>query len=170
MRTDNPANVGKHAFEVAGLGKAPFRCTAMTENVINYGDGSSKAGGTCDYCSNGIRYEFHVVGADGRSFKVGCDCIAKVDDAGLLKAYKSLPEFRASQREKRWAKAARQRAEFKALVEEKAAMLQALPHSYGFVDRATGTPLTKLDEARWTLANAGAAGVAGFLGWLKRNV
>lgn len=72
-----------HPFEAAGLGVAPFRFVGCTENVFVAHPGATpKAGGTCDYCSNGIRYEFHVQGADGRKFKVGCDCIRKVSSPG----------------------------------------------------------------------------------------
>lgn len=74
-----------HRFERAGLGLAPFRFTGMSENAIRYPDGTSKAGGSCDFCGTGIRYEFWCVSADDKSFKVGCDCIHKSGDAGLVK-------------------------------------------------------------------------------------
>jgi hypothetical protein len=66
-----------HPFQKAGLGTAPFRCTHVTEAVFTLPDGTSKAGGCCDYCYTGIRWEFHVESADQRTFKVGCDCVAK---------------------------------------------------------------------------------------------
>lgn len=68
-----------HPFEKAGLGKAPFSCTHVTENVWENGDGTTKAGGVCDYCGTGIRWEFWIKGsiAGARQFKVGCDCVAK---------------------------------------------------------------------------------------------
>ena len=68
-----------HPFEKAGLGKAPFTCTHVTENVYALPGGYSKAGGCCDYCGNGIRYEFWVKGsvAGAKQFKVGCDCVGK---------------------------------------------------------------------------------------------
>ena len=68
-----------HPFEKSGLGKAPFSCTHVTENVFENGDGTSKAGGCCDYCGTGIRWEFWIKGsiAGARQFKVGCDCVAK---------------------------------------------------------------------------------------------
>lgn len=68
-----------HPFEKAGLGKAPFSCTHVTENVWENGDGTTKAGGCCDYCGTGIRWEFWIKGsiAGARQFKVGCDCVAK---------------------------------------------------------------------------------------------
>jgi hypothetical protein len=68
-----------HPFEKAGLGKAPFSCTGVTENVFVVGDGTTKAGGCCDYCGTGIRWEFWIKGsiAGAKQFKVGCDCVAK---------------------------------------------------------------------------------------------
>lgn len=68
-----------HPFEKANLGKAPFSCTGVTENVFDNGDGTTKAGGCCDYCGTGIRWEFWIKGsiAGAKQFKVGCDCVAK---------------------------------------------------------------------------------------------
>ena len=68
-----------HPFQKAGLGTAPFSCTHVTENVFENGDGTTKAGGCCDYCGTGIRWEFWIKGsiAGARQFKVGCDCVAK---------------------------------------------------------------------------------------------
>lgn len=68
-----------HPFEKLGLGKAPFSCTHVTENVFALPDGTTKAGGCCDYCSTGIRWEFWIKGsvAGAKQFKVGCDCVAK---------------------------------------------------------------------------------------------
>jgi GTP cyclohydrolase I len=66
-----------HPFEKSGLGKAPFSCTHVTENVFDNGDGTTKAGGCCDYCGTGIRWEFWIKGsvAGAKQFKVGCDCV-----------------------------------------------------------------------------------------------
>ena len=66
-----------HPFEKAGLGVAPFRCIGVRENVYLVGDGSSKAGGSCDYCGTGIRWEYLINSTAGKMFKVGCDCVAK---------------------------------------------------------------------------------------------
>lgn len=68
-----------HPFEKAGLGTAPFSCTHVSENVFALPDGTSKAGGCCDYCGTGIRWEFWIKGsiAGAKQFKVGCDCVAK---------------------------------------------------------------------------------------------
>jgi hypothetical protein len=76
-----------HRFESAGLGKAPFVFTGrMTEKTYCACPGAPvQAGSTCDYCGTCIRYEFWVSSADGKEFKVGCDCIHKTGDAGLIR-------------------------------------------------------------------------------------
>jgi hypothetical protein len=75
-----------HRFELAGLGKAPFRFTGqVSEKTYQACQGAPiQAGSTCDYCGTCIRYEFWVRSACGKEFKVGCDCIHKTDDAGLI--------------------------------------------------------------------------------------
>ena len=75
----NRKRIMTHPFQKAGLGTAPFSCTHVTENVFENGDGTTKAGGCCDYCGTGIRWEFWIKGsvAGARQFKVGCDCVAK---------------------------------------------------------------------------------------------
>lgn len=170
MKTENAANVGKHCFEVAGLGLAPFRFVGMSENVITYPDGTSQAGGSCNYCGTGIRYECVIVSRDGKRSVVGCDCIAKVGDAGLLKAYKTSPEFRAHKRKLAYAKAERVRLELIALIDANRALLATLPHPYGFTDRKTGAPLTRLDSVQWLFDHSGASGRESLLRGLKRTL
>ena len=71
-----------HPFEESGFGKAPFRFDGVTRNWFTAGPGDpGKPGGSCDYCGTGIAFEFWVKSADGRRFKVGCDCIAKLSRA-----------------------------------------------------------------------------------------
>jgi hypothetical protein len=72
-----------HPFETAGFGKAPYRFDGVTRNWFTTGIAGDpgKPGGTCDYCGAGIANEFWVKSADGRRFKVGCDCIAKLAKA-----------------------------------------------------------------------------------------
>lgn len=152
MKTENEAHVGKHAFEVAGLGLAPFRFVGASENVITYPDGTQQAGGTCDYCGTGIRLECHILSADGKESKVGCNCIEKVGDNGLLKAYKNSPEFRCRQRELR---AKREAAK------EATAATELEPMKADFVARAATLPhpswsgKTLLDYFNWTISNRG---------------
>jgi hypothetical protein len=157
-----------HKFQAAGLGKAPFKFVGIKENVARYPDGTTKAGGTCDYCSTGIRFEFWCESADKKKFKVGCDCISKVGDEGLKKAYKSSPAFRQHQRKLREKKAANVREEVKALMtEENRAKLALLPHRSGFTDRRTGQPLTALDDVTWRIQHSGNAGMVQVLKSIK---
>ena len=75
-----------HVF--AHLGPAPYRFQGVTQNLFTIAGcpEASKPGGTCDHCGTGILWEFHLVAADGRAFKVGSSCILKSGDAGLRHA------------------------------------------------------------------------------------
>lgn len=166
-KTDDAADVGKHRFEVAGLGLAPFRFVGFSVNVITHPDGSTQSGGSCDYCGAGIANECQVLSADGKRFKVGCDCIAKVGDEGLLQAFKTSPAVRDHKRKLAAAKAAREFTELSALIDAAAPVLSTLPHPRGFVDRSTGKPLTRLDYVKWYLKACGASGRGKWLRGLK---
>lgn len=76
-----------HKFQLAGLGQAPFSFTGkMTEKTYcAYSGAPIQPGSNCDYCGTSIRYEFWVRSSDGNEFKVGCDCIHKTGDAGLIR-------------------------------------------------------------------------------------
>lgn len=158
-KSDDSSQIGKHAFEVAGLGLAPFSFSCITENAFNNGDGTTRAGGSCDFCGTSIRFEFHIISRDGRKSKVGCDCINKTGDAGLIAAYKRSPEFRRRQREQ---KAAREAAKDAKAAEELAPLLahhgtafSARPHPFHLKDRETGAALTLLDYLIWVRDNRG---------------
>lgn len=167
MKTENSQDVGKHAFELAGLGRAPFRFVGMSENAYRLPDGSSKAGGSCDFCGTAIRWECRVQSADGNFFKVGCDCIAKVDDSGLMKAYKTSPEYRTKQRVLREAKAKVVRVEFIEFIKQNEARLSLHKHPGGYIDWETRLPWTALDYARWQLNNCGDSGKRSALKYLR---
>lgn len=100
-----------HRFELAGLGKAPFVVTGM--HVAKYQacpDAPVQPGSSCDYCGTAIMYVYGIQGADGSRFKVGCDCVAKTGDAGLVKQTKrALRAHRSEERAKRYAAAEAQR-------------------------------------------------------------
>jgi len=82
-----------HAFEAAGLGKAPFQFVGAYElrGPITYTD--PKTGvevqvgspgqpmGTCAYCGTGIAYCCTIQSADGRTFVVGTDCVERTHSA-----------------------------------------------------------------------------------------
>lgn len=99
-----------HPFEIAGLGESPFRYAGIRENVYSACPGHQQAGGTCDYCGQGIRYECVINSHDGKQFVVGMDCVAKLGraDNKLVEAVKRerLNMERAkrqAEREARWA-------------------------------------------------------------------
>ena len=78
-----------HPFEAAGLGRAPFRVVRLETREDRASDNAErKSAGkmytdnhctSCDYCSTAIYNAYHIRSADGRTFKVGCDCLKKVD-------------------------------------------------------------------------------------------
>lgn len=170
IKTENQAEDGLHAFERAGLGKAPFDFVGCSEEFITYPDGTQQASGCCDYCYNGIRYVCHIKSADGRRFKVGCNCVDKVGDKGIIRAYKTSPEFRKIQREKRQAKGRAAREIVEKLVEENRERLAAHPHPLGFKDRQTGAPLTLLDQVLWMKGNCGTSGITSYAKTLQRII
>ncbi len=144
-----------HKFERAGLGKAPFQFTGMTEKVITYPDGSSQAGSHCDYCFTGIRYEFWVESADKRSFKVGCDCIHKAGDAGLIrqisKAERELRDKKNKAAKVRKAEKLTARVQAaKAKLPTVAGTLASQPHPSSYFAKEGRT---MLDYVKWCLEN-----------------
>lgn len=66
-----------HIFTQSGLGNAPFKIVAYTEK--NTG---------CAFCGRAIKKVCVIVSADGVKSNIGCDCIKKVGDAGLISASK----------------------------------------------------------------------------------
>jgi hypothetical protein len=145
-----------HRFERAGLGKAPFRVVGFYRSVYQAvpGDPSCplKPGTSCDYCAQGIMYVCQIEGADGRRFKVGCDCVAKTGDAGLMKL--AAKEERRRNRETRHAREAEKVAELRALLADEAVRAR-------LAEIIVEDPWRKrrlLDTADWHLKNAGNAG------------
>ena len=93
--TTNAPEIRMHKWEEAGLGQAPFAFNCVTQNA------GSRA--TCDYCGTAITYEFWIDSHDGKRFKVGCDCVAKVEhDNNLLDdVQRAQARLQAAQREAR---------------------------------------------------------------------
>ncbi len=97
-----------HPFEAAGLGKAPFKFVGHYESKHQACPGAPiKAGSCCDYCPASIVQVFMVRSADGKEFKVGSDCIMKVDDRELVAAVKVVEA--AAAKAKRLAAASKRR-------------------------------------------------------------
>ncbi len=165
-KTDNQAIIGKHVFEAAGCGVAPFRVVGCREEFITYPDGTTQASGCCSYCGTGIRNVFIIRDANGREFKVGSDCVEKTGDAGLIKGYKTSPEYRAIQQAKRRAKGERDRAAYQALLAEHEVALRGVP----FQPLWNGTPQTAFDSYTWVMSRCGNAGIARNLNALRRLI
>ena len=86
-----------HLFELAGLGKAPFKLVGLVSipplslceaNPDAYNNALRNLPrdvgcGTCHYCGMGIMNNFIIQSSDGKKSAVGCDCVDKVGDHGL---------------------------------------------------------------------------------------
>ena len=165
-KTDNQALIGKHVFEAAGCGVAPFRIVGCREEFITYPDGTTQASGCCSYCGTGIRNVFIVRDANGREFKVGCDCVEKTGDAGLIKGYKQNPEYRALQRAKRRAKGDANREAYTLLLVEHESLLRGA----NFAPLWNGTVPTAYDHYTWMLNRCGDAGIGRQLKALRATI
>jgi len=170
VKTDNASEIGLHVFERAGLGKAPFRCMGFSECVFTFPDGTSKAGGSCDFCGTGIRFVAHIKAADGRRFKVGSDCVAKTGDAGLIKSFKTRPEVRAIARAKAKARDERVCAEWAALISAPATVEKLSAMFVPGRPWVPGETVTLLEDMKRVWSMCGASGRARKLKTLKHHV
>ena len=128
-----------HVFENAGLGAAPFKFVGYVE----------ARGSSCDYCGTSIMGCYLIKSADGRRFKVGCDCVRKTGDVGLIVVVDD-----AAKKAKRKAKAARDLAKI-ALAQE---TLAANPELLADRPHPSIKGKTLRDYATWMMANAGTTG------------
>lgn len=145
-----------HKFERAGLGRAPYRYLGFEEKVFTVPGAYSKPGGTCQYCGTAIRNCFWVGSADGKRFYVGCECIGKLGDRGLVDVVRR--EANRMKRDKAAARADERIAAARARLETDAglrAALAAAPHPTAWRAEQGGT---KLEWAEWMLKNAGRTG------------
>jgi len=159
MKSDVSKEVGVHVFERAGLGVAPFKYAGYEYKVFKAApEAPSLPGGLCSYCGAALYNCCYVKDVNGGSFIVGPDCIEKVGERGIIKAFKSSPEFRKHKAEIRKEKASKIKAELDAALVEKAEALKSAPHPKGFKDWKSGNPLSFYDYAVWMVRNAGASG------------
>ena len=110
----------EHPFEIAGLGRAPFRFVGIVslpsralaeQNPSAFANAMSEIPrgigvGTCAFCGQGIVNNAIVQDATGKRFVVGCDCIRKISTRKLVSAMQAA--INAEKRAK--AKAAREAA------------------------------------------------------------
>jgi hypothetical protein len=167
MTTETTTETTKvHKFEQAGLGKAPFRIVGSFEAVYQACPGAPvQAGGTCDYCANGIRYVCRVRSADGREFNVGCDCAMSVGDEGLRKVAAKVQT--KVKRDARHAAEQRKLDDLRARLADATtrAALAARPHPTAY-RAAKGETL--LSWAEWMAQNAGVTGRLEVLALIKK--
>lgn len=155
-----------HPWERAGLGKAPFRFVGTESYAANAPGGMRFAGRTpegfdfytspgtsCDYCGMAIMEAYRIKSADGRRFKVGCDCVAKANDSRSRVAVEVDSARRKLARDKRKARGGIARAETIAALAklDTRRALRSKPHP-------RIASLTLLDYAVWMLRHSGTAG------------
>lgn len=153
--TDNhPAGTILHTFEAAGLGKAPFLCIGVNDNMWSPAPGvPAKPGGTCKYCYNGIRWEYLIKDAEGKTFVVGSDCVRKTGDAGLRRT------IRMEEKRRRDAKHLELVSKYfdmlKAHLDDpaKRSKMAEMPHPKNF------DGMTMLDYVEFIKCKAGLAGI-----------
>lgn len=142
-----------HKFELAGLGRAPFRFVRVERRVYQAcPDAPIQPGGSCAFCGEGLIECYVIRSSDAREFIVGCVCVYKTDDRGLIDLVK-----RAANKAKCEAKHARDAARIEAcrrMLDNDAvwSALEALPHPRGFAGASLATWCT------WMLRNSGARG------------
>lgn len=160
-KTDDRAEIGRHCFERAGLGRAPFKIVGSYECKFQAFVGAPvQCGGSCDYCGQGIMYAVAIKSACGNTFKVGCDCVARTGDAGLIKAYKTHPDTRKQNRDRAAALDARKSAEWSALITDAANRTKLAAH---LVPDWKGVLRPWLEQAEFAYGRCGASGRARYL-------
>lgn len=160
-----PAKV--HPWERAGLGKAPYRVVGTYESKYQACHGAPIQPGTsCDYCGQGIMYVCAIRSADGKEFKVGCDCVGRVyqecagtDAERAMRAIwdKAREPMRKAERARRQARAAAQADAAAAQLadEDVREILAAEPHpTLHMANRGA----TLLGWCEYVLEHGGAAG------------
>jgi hypothetical protein len=164
----------QHPFEKAGFGHGPYTYVGCREETFQACPGAPiKAGGTCDYCGNGIRFKFDVVSADGVKFGVGCDCVNKLYSHLNKATIERDPIYRKIQDDRRErmliARHAREEATYAklwAFCFQHLTDLHDLPHSKSW---AAEQGKTRFDEFFWWMHNAGMSGKLKFMRAMKKH-
>jgi hypothetical protein len=162
-------NDAVHAFERAGLGKAPFRFAGLEAQDICYGERilnraeyertgvrvTTAPGGSCAYCGTYIVVMCNVVSADGKRFHVGTDCVEKVGDAGLRAVVDGAVTKRRRAQSKARARLAAAKLATLLADEHVIAVLTSKPHPIPYRAAEGGT---LLDWAEWMRRVSGDKG------------
>lgn len=105
-----------HPFTESGLGFGPFH----NPQIIDHGKAGSVA---CAYCGMGLRYEYIIKSADGKTFGVGNECVFKTHDQGLMREADAHKIALAKAKKED----ARQKREAKRLADWEAKMAEVMP-------------------------------------------
>ncbi len=135
-----------HTFEKAGLGKAPFHLVGNYQHhEHSQGDtlGVTDYGTNCDYCGTYIRNVFMIKSADGKTFKVGSECVKKTGDSGLKYEINRIKNQQRKARE-----AARYEAALKVIPDLKDE-LNKLPHPYARTGATMYDYCIYITTSRW---------------------
>ena len=152
-----------HPWQRAGLGIAPFRYVGYELSVYQAVPGDPNCplqpGTSCDYCGQGIMHVCRIEDADGKRFKVGCDCVKKAfadTNKRLVKtvesAVKAAKKAQQIEREEVRIEAAKATLESDEALREE---LASEPHPSAW--RAIKGD-TRLDYFTWIFENGGHSG------------
>lgn len=156
----NTSATVEHPF--SHLGQAPYRFLgletmedreARNQDLCNAGEvyTTNMCGGSCDHCGHEIWNVCCFISADGKRFKVGCDCAEKALDGTARKAVVTAAK-------KHQSKVRRNRAVRNYLADK--ATVESLLPSLALVASPNRPTETAADWARWMLQHAGHAGMA----------
>jgi hypothetical protein len=150
-----------HCFEAAKLGKAPYAFLGVREFKFKAApEAPTQPGTCCDYCGTGIMYAFMLRSADGKEFKVGCDCIEKSGDKGLRKIISQLEkEKRQKKAQEKRQKELDRRNEVKREIEEILANNPKIVESLKSKPHPSIPRYTLLNYVEWMLIYAGVSGM-----------
>lgn len=123
-----------HPWERMGLGKAPYRYLGASVEKFQACQGAPiQPAGSCDVCGQAIWTQVRFESADGKRFKVGCDCAERAGVAtkqiDALKR-KHQAQLRAARKVRKVAAAALAHAELLTECEGYADMGRECPSSF----------------------------------------
>lgn len=139
----NDATFGaEHPWERAGLGQAPYKFIGASREVYQAVPGDPNCpvqpAGSCDFCGQAIWDQCHFESADGKRFKVGCDCAGRANEGG-----KKLSQWQREHDRK-----VREARKAKKVAESTAAHAELLAECEGYVAMGREVPSHFL----WTMA------------------
>ena len=88
-----------HPF--SGFGPAPYRICRVREHLHHVPGEYARAGGSCDVCGTGIRWEYTVRADNGVEFVTGCDCAVKAG-MSVAEIKEARRAYRNERRSEQW--------------------------------------------------------------------